>query len=93
MTHDLLRPVLWVVIPADWDFVPEGVAALRRYLADECGASLLLRVAVEPLASPLLLYAGSWTPKTQGAAQRDVTAQLAQAFVDLKWLDTAPQAG
>ena len=93
MTPDLLRPVLLVIVPADWDAVPEGIAELRRCLADEYGASLMLRQATAPLASPLPLYAGYWPPDTQWYARRDVTPRLAQAFVDLNWLDEALEAG
>ncbi|GGB62514.1 hypothetical protein [Deinococcus soli (ex Cha et al. 2016)] len=93
MTSDLLRPVLLVIVPADWDPVSEGVAELRRCLADEYGASLMLRQAIAPLSSPLPLYAGYWEPGTQWYAKRDVTPRLAQAFVDLNWLDAELEAG
>ncbi|GGK91229.1 hypothetical protein [Deinococcus radiotolerans] len=93
MTPDLLRPVLLVIVPADWDAVPEGVAELRRCLADEYGASLMLRQATAPLSSPLPLYAGYWEPKAQWYARRDVTPRLAEAFVDLRWFDAELEAG
>lgn len=93
MTPDLLRPVLLVIVPADWDAVPEGVAELRRCLADDYGASLMLRQATAPLSSPLPLYTGYWQPKTQWYARRDVTPRLAEAFVDLGWFDAELEAG
>jgi len=43
MSAGSLRPVLLVLVAADWHAVPEGMAELRRCLADEYGASLMLR--------------------------------------------------
>ena len=93
MTSDLLRPVLLVIVPADWNAVPEGIAELRRCLSDEYGASLMLRQATAPLSSPLPLYTGYWPPDTQWYAKRDVTPRLAAAFVDLGWFDAELEAG
>lgn len=63
MSANLLWPVLLVIVPADWDAVPEGITELRRCLADEYGAPLMFRMASTPLSSPLPLWTGYWVPR------------------------------
>lgn len=82
------RPSLLVIVPGDWDAVPEGVAELRRYLADQHGASLLLRTTTAPLRSPLVLQTGVWALPSWRCARRDIEQVLMpQAFFSLEWMD------
>lgn len=81
------RPVLMLLVPADWDAVPEGLTELRRCLAEDYGASLLLRMSSWPLRSPLPLYVGYWPRDVQRLAARDITPRVHAAFFLLDWLD------
>ncbi|MFC4637170.1 hypothetical protein [Deinococcus hohokamensis] len=77
-----------MIVPGDWDAVPEGVAELRRYLSDEYGATLMLRITPTPLKSPLFLPTGLWAPGTWRFARRDIEQVLIpQAFFSLEWMD------
>lgn len=84
---DVLQPVLLVVVPADWEAVPEGLTELRRCLGEEYGGRLVLRMASTPLRSPLAHYCGVWERAEQRLARRDLTPRLEAAFYSLSWLD------
>ncbi|MFC4638532.1 hypothetical protein [Deinococcus hohokamensis] len=81
-------PSLLVIVPGDWNVVPEGVAELKRYLADEYGATLMMRTTTARLRSPLALQTGVWAPATWRFAWRDIEqVLLPQAFFSLEWMD------
>ncbi len=44
-----------LVVPPDWEAIPEGLTELKRCLAEEYGASLLLRPSSVPMRSPMPL--------------------------------------
>ncbi|MFC4424866.1 hypothetical protein [Deinococcus navajonensis] len=81
------RPSLLVIVPPDWDTVPDGLAELKRYLSDEYGAVLLLRSATAPMRSPLLLHLGLWNPQDMRVAREDVDDLLQRAFYTLDWME------
>lgn len=80
------RPVLMLLVPADWDAVPEGLTELRRCLGEEYGGRLLLRMARIPLRSPLAHYCGVWGRADLRLARRDLTPRIEAAFYSLAWL-------
>ncbi|MFC4426187.1 hypothetical protein [Deinococcus navajonensis] len=81
-------PSLLVIVPGDWDVVPEGLTELKRYLSDEYAATLLVRTTVAPLRSPLMLQTGVWDPRDWRMARRDIEqVLLPQAFFSLEWMD------
>ncbi|MFC4637895.1 hypothetical protein [Deinococcus hohokamensis] len=81
------RPSLLVILPPDWDLIPNGVAELKRYLADEFRASLLIRGTDVPMRAPLTLYLGVWDRRDKQLARRDVDDLLPRAFYTLNWMD------
>lgn len=81
------RPVLLLLVPADWDAVPEGLTELRRCLGEDYGASLMLRQSTVPMRSPLSHYVGYWPRDVQRFAQRDLRPRIEAAFYSLAWLE------
>ncbi|THF84371.1 hypothetical protein E7T09_20415 [Deinococcus sp. KSM4-11] len=84
---DEARPVLLLLVPADWDVVPAALTELRRCLGEDYGASLLLRMSSVPLRSPMPMYVGYWPRDLQRFAQRDLRPQIAEAFSSLAWME------
>ncbi|WP_295822392.1 hypothetical protein [uncultured Deinococcus sp.] len=84
---DAPRPVLLLLVPADWDAVPEALTELRRCLGEDYGAGLMLRQASVPLRSPMPLYVGYWPHDVQRFAQRDLRPRIEAAFYSLAWLE------
>ncbi len=82
-----LRPGLLLIMPADWEAVPEGLTELRRCLAEDYGASLLLRMSTAPMRSPLPLYVGYWEPWARRSAGRNIPFLIQAAFYTLNWLE------
>ena len=82
-----LRPVLLLLVPADWEAVPEGLTELRRCLAEDYGASLMLRMASRPLRSPFHHYAGYWPHWERQHAKLDLPPRIERAFYSLDWLE------
>ncbi|GGK42304.1 hypothetical protein GCM10008955_40080 [Deinococcus malanensis] len=76
-----------VIVPGDWDTVPEGVQELKQYLADEFGANLRVRKAMTPMKRPTPLFTGDWESGQRRAASRAVRSLLPQAFYTLDWLE------
>ena len=50
---DVPQPVLLLMVPADWEAIPEAVTEIRRCLGEDYGGRLHLRMASTPLRSPL----------------------------------------
>lgn len=84
---DKPRPVLMLLVPADWDVVPEGLTEPRRCLGEDYGASLMLRQASVPMRSPMPLYVGYWPKDVQHFAQRDLRPRIEAAFSSLAWFE------
>ncbi|GHF31155.1 hypothetical protein HNQ07_000623 [Deinococcus metalli] len=84
---DVPRPVLMLVVPPDWDPVPDALADLRRCLSDDYGAVLMLRQGTRPMRSPLILCVGYWPTDLKRFAERDLRPRIAEAFVDLSWVE------
>ena len=84
---DVPQPVLLVVVPADWDAIPEGLSELRRCLGEEYGGRLVMRMARTPLRSPLVHYCGLWGRAERQLARRDLTPRVEAAFYSLAWMD------
>ncbi|MFC4636710.1 hypothetical protein [Deinococcus hohokamensis] len=80
-------PSLLVIVPGDWDVVPEGLAELKRYLADEYGAHLLIRSGTAPMHAPLPLYLGIWDASDLRVSRIDVSHLLPHAFSTLAWME------
>ncbi|GGO37958.1 hypothetical protein [Deinococcus humi] len=49
---DLPRPLPLLVVPADWEAVPEDVTDLRRCLCENYGGRLVLKMESAPPALP-----------------------------------------
>lgn len=81
------QPVLLVVVPADWDVIPDGLTELRRCLGEDYGGRLLLKMASTPLRSPLAHYCGLWGRAEQRLARRDLTPRIEAAYYSLSWLE------
>ena len=81
------QPVLLLVVPAEWEAVPEGVTELRRCLGEDYGGVLTLRMARTPLRSPLAHYCGLWDRAELRLARRDLTPRIEAAFFNLAWLE------
>lgn len=80
------RPLLLVLIPADWEAIPEGLAELRRCLAEDYGATLLLRPSRASLRSPMPHYVGYWTRWARRNARWSIPPLVEAAFFSLDWL-------
>lgn len=80
------RPSLLLLVPADWEAIHDGLAELRRCLAEDYGAALLLRLSTAPMRSPLPLYVGYWEPWSRRSAGRNIPLLVEQAFYTLDWL-------
>ncbi|GGO41785.1 hypothetical protein [Deinococcus humi] len=81
------QPMLLLVVPADWEAVPEGVTELRRCLGDDYNGRLLLKMARTPLRSPMAHYCGLWGRAELRLARRDLTPRIDAAFYSLAWLE------
>ncbi|MFC6667838.1 hypothetical protein ACFP9V_22390 [Deinococcus radiopugnans] len=83
---DVPQPVLLLVVPAEWEAVPEGVTELRRCLGEDYGGVLTLR-SPHALHSPLAHYCGLWDRAELRLARRDLTPRIEAAFFNLAWLE------
>lgn len=83
----VLRPVLLLMVLADWEARPESVTELRRRLDEHYGGRLTLRMATAPLRSPLAHYCGLWDRASMRLARRDLTPCIEAAFFSLTWLE------
>lgn len=82
------RPCLFVLVPGDWDAVPEGLAELRRYLSDEFGPSLRVHPTVACLPAPVAVRAGRWDESDWRYGHQDIEQVLVpNAFFSLDWLE------
>jgi len=79
--------MLLLVVPADWEAVPEGVTELRRCLGEDYGGRLLLKMARTPLRSPMAHYCGLWGRAELRLARRELTSHIEAAFYNLMWLE------
>ena len=81
------RPVLLVILPADWEAVPKELAELRRLLSDEYGAVLSLRQSSRPREAPITCYVGYWPREVLHTARADIAPRVEAAFFTLDWLN------
>ncbi|AHX26576.1 hypothetical protein DEDE109153_08280 [Deinococcus deserti] len=81
-------PCLLVIVPGNWEAVPEGVQELKRYMAHEVGGTLTVQRTPAPLRFPLVLPIGVWPPGSWRVARQDIELVLmSQAFFSLGWLE------
>lgn len=74
---------LTILVPGDWDVVPDVLRELRRHLSDEYGAMLRVQPTTRYLPTPVRLYAGPWAAHWDEDLERLVRA----AFFTLDWLE------
>lgn len=81
------RPVLMLLVPADWEADPAALSELRRFLSDEYGAVLSLRQSSVPMRSPLPLHVGYWPRELRDGAGLSLRPLIDAAFFSLSWLE------
>lgn len=81
-----MQPIVLVLVPPDWEAVPEGLDALRRQIETGYDGRMVLRPATQKLSRPVVLLFGSWDAAAKARATETLHWLAQEAFFTLEWL-------
>ncbi|ULH17978.1 hypothetical protein MF271_23745 (plasmid) [Deinococcus sp. KNUC1210] len=83
MTELPARPLVLLLIPADWQVEEQASCELQQFVRDEYGAGLWVKPLDDPAARSRLRLIGNWNGWSASEVQQGLAVHLASAFFSL----------